>query len=51
MGLTLIHRERKAFSQITVRIAQGILQLGDLALVVFALDVFLDGLDRPLDGL
>lgn len=51
MGLTLSHRERKTFRQTTMRVAQGVLQLRDLALIILAFDIFLDNLQRPLDGL
>ncbi len=49
--LTLTHRKRQTLRQTTMRIAQGIVQLRDLTLIVLTLDVLLDGLDGPLDGL
>ena len=48
---TLIHRMRQTLEKTAMRIVKRILQLRELAMIILPLDVLLDSLDRPLDGL
>lgn len=51
MVLTLGHGSRKALDQTAVCIAKCVLQLGELALIIFPFYVSLDSLHRSLDSL